>query len=174
MNLPRVEIILKMLILLLIASCLSGCQSKVIQDPDTCKINIPPGWKTQKNIDGIFLTAISPFEDKDDMFQENFNIVVEKIPSTMSVDKYYELNMKTLKRDFPTFLHNESGETTISGKNARWATYFLFANNTKLKAIVYLVTNNNLGYAIIFMATAESYSDYTTRFEAAIESFRFI
>jgi hypothetical protein len=160
---------------------LSSCDGKSAQalEPDRYfsrkhrfSIKFPETWKTEEGVYGTTVMSLSPLSKSSDRFQENVNVVVEKIPRSIELEKYVELNVKNLSQMLPSSKIIGRGETRINGEEARWLLVNFDFAGTKMKSIVYIVVHNGRGYAITCSAVPVTFSRYKNRFEEIAHSFR--
>ena len=112
-------------------------------------VAFPTNWKVNTNqANNILLIALSPLENAGDMFQENTNILVERVPSNMSLDEYYKINIKNLKVNVQSFKELSCTDVTIGGIAGKKALYTFTMDSHQIKTLFYVVIKNKLAYLI--------------------------
>ena len=89
------------------------------------KIKHPANWfETEVDFQGNHMIAfISPYKSLEDVFPEETNVVIGKIPKDLSFDSYYDGNIKVLRSVIRNFNLIETRPVTFSGIPAKEIIY---------------------------------------------------
>jgi hypothetical protein len=146
-----------------------------LYENDTEKISIqyPANWeKRVQEADYPFFMALSPFEDDQDNFRENVNIVTEPAAG-YTLEKYYQANLLSMKNILQDFKILLEGTAVINNNPAKWLIYNHTYNNNIIKVKAYFFHNGQNG--IVFTATANpaSFKKYEAVFDEIVSTLRF-
>ena len=138
------------------------------------KINYPAEW-TQQNRDDFIATGvmfISAPEDQHD-FQERVSVLVENLPSNISLDQYTEESLAEIKKlsDLGTDTPQIS---TLGKKQARKVIYRGEENGYPVTRMQSWLVEDQLAYVITYTASPEEYNTYLPTVEKMIQSFEII
>lgn len=133
---------------------------------DNFSIIAAEGWtKKDTSFSGLKCQFIrSPFENKDDRFQENLNVMTE-LCGEMDLETYYKA-MRTNLETLYGFFERKVSEKTINGmefKNLRYAHTY---GGIPLDVDLYVTVKDGIAYLI----TCSSYQDEMSRWQATFES----
>jgi hypothetical protein len=142
-------------------------------------IEFPADWQQAQDRDAERITAKSPKEGPDDMFQESIDLTgMQRIGRTTS--KGYRQFVETVLWLLPDFKKIDSGKTKINKMTARWIIY-TFADEDaksrrlpKLQAMLYFIVKGDDVFMIRGTATQESFDRYRPIFKQTIRSFRLL
>ena len=82
------------------------------------KIKYPKDWTIQEGLMGSLAAIISPLEDTNDKYRENFNIITENIPENIDLDKYKDASLELLNNLITNYKLLKSEKTNIMQKSA--------------------------------------------------------
>ena len=138
------------------------------------KINYPAEW-SQQNRDDFIATGvmfISAQEDEHD-FQERVSVLVENLPSDMSLAKYTEESLAEIKKlsDLGTDIPQIS---TVGNKEGRQVTYRGEENGYPVQRMQSWLVEDQLAYVITYTASPEKYDTYLPAVKKMIQSFEII
>jgi len=165
--------------LVFLSASLAGCSSgepepgRYYKKADGFSIRFPAEWEQKENVMGTVVMALSPTEGADDPFRENVNVVVEALPSPMTLDEYCNLSMTNLKKLLAVGQEPEVSDATLGGGKAKQVVYQTTVGQIGVKGALYVVVKGNRGYALTCSATPDSFDAYQARFEEIVGTFRF-
>ncbi len=131
---------------------------------DNFEITVPGGWLAQRTDSPTVFMLYSPIEEYD-TFQENGNLVVEKLPAKYSVKGYLEAGRESLKKFYGDFKLIEEGKNyqIISGNlNGNYVQQIMFAEMNGLDA-----------YVLTFSSNPENFDRYLETFKTIYKSFKY-
>lgn len=133
----------------------------------------PPNWtkEVENDADGKMVMFFSPLEGSNDQFRETINVVVERLPYRMSLDKYVEISNQNASREIPGIKIGRSTLTTINGRDAMREECTFRMNGVKLKSLVYVFVVGRRAYAISCGAEPHTYDRYLPLFEEVCGTF---
>lgn len=128
-------------------------------------ISIPTGWLAQYTDNATTFILYSPME-QDDTFQENANLVLEKLPQKYSVKAYLKAAQDNIRAVYGDFALVEEGGNyhIISGSY----------NDTMLMQIQYVAIKNDTAYILTFTSNPESFASYIDTFKSIQKTFKLL
>ncbi len=131
----------------------------------------PDYWLVEKELGGI-IVFLSPKENEEDYFQENFNIVVQNLSKNpMKLDEYTSVNIDYL----PDFIDNmniiDSGYTELSGYKAYKIIYTGKHMVYDLKWFQVWTVVDEIAFIATFTAEIEKYDIYISIIDSMMNSF---
>jgi len=137
------------------------------------KLNVacPDYWLVEKELGGIFV-FLSPKENEEDYFQENFNIVVQDLRSNpMKLEEYTSASIDYL----PDFIDNmdivDSGYTDLSGYEAFKIIYTGKHMVYDLKWFQAWTIVDDIAFIATYTAEIEKYDKYINIIDSMMTSF---
>jgi hypothetical protein len=114
---------------------------------------------------GCIIMGLSPLENEYDNFRENGNVVMEKLPASISYDEYTNANLETMKKIMTNFVVIETGDDVINGINCKRVVYTHSMNQLDIKVLAYFLVDGKEGYVLTFSASPASYDKYFSDFK---------
>jgi len=170
---------LSVLGLAFLSASLAGCSSgepepgRYYKKAEGFSIRFPAEWEQKENVMGTVVIALSPAEGADDPFRENVNVVVEALPSPMTLDEYFNLSRVNLGKLLTEARQPEIADARIGGEAAKRVVYQTTMGQIGVKGMLYVAVKGNRGYALTCSATPDSFDAYKARFEKIAGTFRF-
>lgn len=130
----------------------------------------PKNWEPKDNADGVMV--FSPLEGEGDKFAENVNVVVGS-SGGLSLQSYYDLNMKGLKGTFKDYKEVSTSEIEIDGVKAKRALVSYELEGIKVDASFYVLTKGQKGIAIVATGLFGQLDKYIEDFDNIAKSFKF-
>lgn len=166
--------------MVLAAAAWAGCSSSAPSEPgryvstkDKYSIVYPEGWELKEGMMGTSSIALSPQEGETDTFRENINVVVERLPTAMSLDRYHDANVTELKRILGEDAEIDVADVELGDVNARRLDYSMTMGQLRTRALAFLAVSGKRGYVITCSALPDTLDRYRGTFEEAAETFRF-
>lgn len=175
------------LVLALVAVLIvSGCSSKPV-DTDVkptnrvnvltdIQVTVPDGWESEVDEGKAGILYFSPLEDENDMYSENFGVVIEYLPRPMTLDIYLSTSIENLK----TYMGVDAGtpqSTTLAGLPAYKLEYDyeiegLGQEGDALKVVQILTIKDMKAYVITLGGEKAKFSQYEATFQQMVDSFK--
>lgn len=138
-------------------------------------IKPPKGWErndtTMMGSDVVFL--MSPREGVADNFQENVNVLTEKVYG-MEMDKYVDLNIRNMETGLNGFRKGSLTQKEMNGIDFTRLRYSHVSGIYTLDCEVYFVIEDGTAYVITCTAKAGQLDKWEGDFEEAVNSFRLL
>ena len=133
---------------------------------------IPPaGWETQEGTGMPGVAFLSPPQGPGDMFRENVNVVVEKLPSAMTTEEYAKACSDMMAIGMTDFRSVSETAVEVNGRTAmRYVSTYRVGSND-IKAISYLTAKGKKGYVITCTALPNSFDEFEKTFEECCRTF---
>ena len=139
------------------------------------EVEYPEVWSRQ-NRDDFFATGVtflSPLEDDSDEFKEQVSILVEDLPSDVSLEQYTEESIAEIKKLSDPNVGD--AQTVDLGENeGRQIIYIGEVNNNTVQRMQTWSIKDNRAYILTYTARPNSYNTYLPTVEKMIESFNII
>lgn len=136
-------------------------------------IKIPDSWDTKKAYLGTDIVAISPPEGPGDEFHENFNVLVQPLNESMTVDQFYQKSIPGFKTVTTEFRELSHGYCELDGKMSRWDIISHKMGPLTIKVLTYITIHNANGYVLTFSASEAKFGEYEQMFRNIADTFRF-
>ena len=136
-------------------------------------IKIPDSWDTKKAYLGTDIVAVSPSEGPDDDFHENFNVMVQPLNESLTVDQFYQKSIPGFKTITKEFREHSHGYVELDGKKARWDILSHKMGPLTIKVLAYITIHSTNGYVITFSSSEAKFSRYEEMFKNIADTFRF-
>ncbi len=151
---------------LLLFSLTVSAEDKMEIIIDKYSIKVPAGWlaeyKGAASANLFFL--YSPME-KDDTFQENINLTVEKLPKPYDFNAYYDAAVETLKSAFTEF--------KVLEKKENYHIYTAKIDATEVKQLQCIYINKLEAYVITCTSNPKDFEKFKNIFFEVTKSFKF-
>jgi|GEM_PF-2434191 len=168
--------------LLLFCLVIGGCSGRETRDPERYyddergfSVLFPDEWMLKKG-DGEndpFIEATSAWENDLDEFSEYVTVDVERLPSKMSLEEYFESSLQEQILNLPNFSEIDRAEARLGEIEARYVLFDVDFPEGRNRILGYAMVNEDRGYLLTFVAEAKKYGQYETVFKEIAESFRF-
>jgi len=133
--------------------------------------SVPSGWKKVDTVlAGIRLTAaLSP--DTAGQVRPNVSVTTESTGG-VSLDKYFDANVRRITGSVARFRMIGKGEKTIGGMRGRWVDFTgQMANKVELEQRLYIVVSQGTAYLITCTAAEGRWKRDEWRFNQVLDSF---
>jgi hypothetical protein len=133
---------------------------------ENAEIDVPLGWFAHYTKQPQLFFLYSPLEDDYDDFQENCNLMKEKLPGKYSMEEYMKASINAVKDVYTGLVIEETGKN-----------YYIFSgivNDIEVKQIQYYYIKNNIAYILTFTSAPETFTDYFAIFKKIAESFKIL
>lgn len=134
-------------------------------------LKLPEPWEIREGTMGAAVIVLSPQSGPSDDFTENVNVVVERLPKSMSA-KEYEVATRRMLSTLGDFAPIDEGACDIDGREAVWVVYSHRMKH-RMKVLMYVLTRGRKAYVITCTATPETFEEYEPVFREVARSFRF-
>lgn len=146
-------------------------QLQTITSPSGYSIEAPKSWKSLPSTGVVDVMLMAPIK-KGASFNSNINVVVEKLPGNISVQKYTQQSLKMMSMVFPNYVQLSSNKF-VAGITGEKIVYTGELNSgLKLQNCVYLFTAGRNGYVITGSSTPEIFATYEPQFDLIAQSFK--
>ena len=139
---------------------------------DGFSITGPQGWEKKTGEMGTEVMYLSPQEGAGDQFRENLNVVVEKLPSAMSLDGYLRAALPNVKKMLTDYDLLEQARTSINGVKAERMVFTHRMGAMEIKALQYYLVKDKRAYIVTCTANPDTYNRYLNDFEQACKTIR--
>jgi hypothetical protein len=144
---------------------------KPFNGPDF-EIDMPEGWEVQKGLMGTAIMATSAKEGPQDQFQENINITLENVPSSIGLDKYVEISIENAKKMLSDYKTVEQTKVTINGVEFCRIVALYNVGVVSIKGLLYVGIKDGGAYNVTCTASPETYDKFKAAFEKAVKSLK--
>jgi len=178
----KIALALPVLLLLVASGCVKESFAEVRPETITgttythpdhgFSITVPREWEV--NDSGFFGTAVmflSP-RGEGDAFQENVNVVVEKLPRNMTAEEYSNAAIGTMERIITDFKLLDSGRELIGGEEAFGGIYSMRLGKIRTKNIYYAIVQGRRAYVITCAAHPDTFNQYKGVLSGIAKTFR--
>ncbi|MBI4170245.1 MAG: DcrB-related protein [Candidatus Aenigmarchaeota archaeon] len=139
------------------------------------QMQYPASWTVNENAEGIVVAFVSPLEDKNDIFRDSVNVVMNDLSEQkLTMEDYTEFALQQLARTFPDALITEANDITLDGNPARKIVYTFQGQYGKLQVMQAWTIKDDLAYVITYTAQEEKFSAYRGTAEKMAASFKII
>lgn len=136
-------------------------------------IYYPENWEKLDNKLGTLVAFRSPLENKEDNFQDNFNIVIEDIDiNKMTLEKYNDFSILQLKKLFNNLEIIISEQVLINNNNAYKNLFKMQQGIYNLKTQQIYLLKRNKAYIFTFTSTESDYEKYILIIDKMINTMR--
>ena len=139
------------------------------------QVDYPQAWSKQ-NRDDFFATGaifFSPLTNEADRFKEKVSVLVENLPSDLSLAAYTEQSLAEIRQLSDPDI-GSAAEITLGTDEGRQITYRGEENGLTVQRMQVWSLNGNQAYVITYTALPEDYDRYLPTVEKMIESFETI
>ncbi|MCX6089816.1 MAG: trypsin-like peptidase domain-containing protein [Candidatus Atribacteria bacterium] len=137
-------------------------------------LKYPNSWTStiQTLMNQEVVAFLAPTDNPQDVFRENLNILIENLPSEMSLQNYFSLTMDQLKT-FPDVQFRENYDATISGQPGKVLVYSRTLDGKELTYSQVYIIRGIKAYVLTFTAESTQYSHYQPEFQQILSRFHF-
>lgn len=134
----------------------------------------PNDWeiKTEGLLGATVVQALSPLEEKGDLFRENVNVSVEELSKDMGLSYYREITFENIARALGEFREIERNDFTLDGRKAVMTVFTHRSGALRLKVMLCLVVERHRGYVLVGTATEKSFPEYKPVFFRILRSMK--
>ena len=139
------------------------------------KVERPELWSIQ-NRDDFFATGVTffaPLENDSDGFKERVSILVEDLPSDVSLEQYTEDSIAEIKKLSDPNV-GDAQTVNLGTNEGRQIIYIGEVNNNTVQRMQTWAIEDNRAYIVTYTARPDSYNTYLPTVEQMIESFETI
>jgi eukaryotic-like serine/threonine-protein kinase len=137
-------------------------------------IRYPQGWEKREGALGTAVLLLSPREGTSDEFQENVNVLVQKVPDKMSLEEYSKLSIEQAPKLITGFRLLDQGSTTLGESPAHRIHYRGEQGAFHLEWEQVWSVLEGQAFIITYTAERDRYQMYRPTAEAMIASFRLL
>lgn len=137
------------------------------------QIQYPAGWALMETPPhGVDTLARSPHDGDNDAFQENMNVVVEKLPQAMTTPEFAMATTAGMQQLIKGFELISTNEVRLEdGTQAIEAVYKSHFQSELHHIATMLADKSDHGYVITGTASPDAFADYAPRFRQSAKSF---
>ncbi|MFH2139103.1 MAG: hypothetical protein ABII88_11455 [Candidatus Omnitrophota bacterium] len=157
---------------------LNGCTKKE-KDPDRFyssiygfSIKFPQGWQTTQDKDTV-VSALSPFEDDQDILQEAVGVIAQNHYLPILLDDWFASVRSEARETILRYREIETGQMVIGDINLKWIKRSYFDDIGEIVDKSYCFVKGNRGYIISCNSQPDKFSKYEKLFEESVKTFRF-
>ena len=136
-------------------------------------VSYPSNWEqvTQNYQNQIINGFLAPYDNQNDTFRENLNVIVETYQSPIQLDNYYQWNINQLKA-FPDIQILGNYDALVSGVPSKILIYSRSQSGKNLTFSQIFLVQGNTGYILTFTAESDKYQAYQPIFQQIMDRFR--
>lgn len=136
-------------------------------------VSYPSNWEqiTQNYQNQIINGFLAPYDNQNDTFRENLNVIVETYQSPIQLDNYYQWNINQLKA-FPDIQILGNYDALVSGVPSKILIYSRSQSGKNLTFSQVFLVQGNTGYILTFTAESAKYQAYQPIFQQIMDRFR--
>ena len=134
------------------------------------KIKYPKDWTIQEGLMGSLAAIISPLEDTNDKYRENFNIITENIPENIDLDKYKDASLELLNNLITNYKLLKSEKTNIMQKSAYKIMYTGVQGKFNLEFVQIFSILEKKSIVFTFVTEENKYSKFESIIDEMIKS----
>ena len=138
---------------------------------DGFAISFADTWERITNHEYASVIFTSPFEDENDIFNENINVIAEYLPHA-SVERYLADTKAAIGAVGGKIL--SSGDVFIYGKQSKWIIYELSIGFFDLKYKAFFLVEDSTGFAITCTSEQKTFDKYVNLFDLIAKSFNVV
>jgi len=160
------------------ATCLAGCSSKPAKPgqytskKDAFTITGPASWEKAEGKMGTAVVFLEPQAGASDTVRENLNVIVEKLPAAMGLDKYVKLSKENMAKIVTDFSEVSSARVKLGENDAQRIVYQHRMGVFNFKCLLYLVVHGGRAYVLTCTAAVDEYEDHEPIFEKTCKTFQ--
>lgn len=139
---------------------------------DDYTLTCPDSWEKKTDYMGTDVMFLSPLEGPGDEFQENVNVIVEKLPSGMGLEQYVKISLKNAKQILTDYAILENSTVQLNGLDAQRFLISHRMGNMKLHALVYVIVKGRKAYTVTCTALDNTYEQYEQQFDDICKTFK--
>ncbi|NLJ38044.1 MAG: trypsin-like serine protease, partial [Candidatus Atribacteria bacterium] len=136
-------------------------------------VSYPSNWEqiAQNYQNQIINGFLAPYDNQNDTFRENLNVIVETYQSPIQLDNYYQWNINQLKA-FPDIQILGNYDALVSGVPSKILIYSRSQSGKNLTFSQIFLVQGNTGYILTFTAESDKYQAYQPIFQQIMDRFR--
>lgn len=136
-------------------------------------VSYPSNWEqiAQNYQNQIINGFLAPYDNQNDSFRENLNVIVETYQSPIQLDNYYQWNINQLKA-FPDIQILGNYDALVSGVPSKILIYSRSQSGKNLTFSQVFLVQGNTGYILTFTAESDKYQAYQPIFQQIMDRFR--
>ena len=121
---------------------------------------------------GMTVVFLEPRSDPSDTFRENVNVVVEKLPTGINLDRYVKVSNENMLKLMTDYSEASSERVKLDENDAQRIVYQHRMGVFNLKCLLYLVVRNGRGYVLTCTARDNEYENHEATFEKTCKTFK--
>lgn len=135
-------------------------------------VSYPSNWEqiAQNYQNQIINGFLAPYDNQNDTFRENLNVIVETYQSPIQLDNYYQWNINQLKA-FPDIQILGNYDALVSGVPSKILIYSRSQSGKNLTFSQVFLVQGNTGYILTFTAESDKYQAYQPIFQQIMDRF---
>jgi len=175
-------------ILLLLSGCsafrkkeaveeLPGFPAKHIGADYAFEMKFPSTWKIggkRYMAPNEILLATCPPKGKDDFFEEEASVRIERISGPMDTDEFFRTDLEFARELLQDFEIHRAGWVKSNNLNWRWELVSYTIRAVKVKIFRLVAVRNGIVYLLAFRCQADQFDDAADDFLSIAQSFRLI
>jgi len=135
-------------------------------------VSYPTNWEKREYVrDSLVFMALSPPDNAQDNFRENFNIVRETAPS-YTFEKYYRVNLDSMRTGLADFTVISEGTKTINQRPGKWLIYTHKYEGIALKVKAYFFHDGKTGFVYTATASPDTFRRYEPIFDEIVSTLK--
>jgi len=157
---------------LLVITITAKAQEFSTLSKSTYSIKYPSTWIADENADAKNFTIKSPTEGQEDVFVENLNLAIEKLPTFgYTAQEYAAFSKSYLPQKIKNFTVLTNKKGTL-GKDSWFMEFKGLQNNKKLQWKQYYIVVNSKVHILTFTAEPAQYKNYLPVVNAMMASYK--
>lgn len=136
-------------------------------------IKFPEGWEQQEGQMGAAVIALSPQSSPRDLFRENVNVVIARLPRKMTSQEYLDHELSQMKLVLSDYKLSRTGDARLDGRDGKYIVFYHKMGRLRFKVLTYAVTKGKKAYIITCTSNTKTFNKYKPEFEEIADSFKF-
>lgn len=133
-------------------------------------ITLPKGWEVGKSSGKDTFVAIEDFENPEDTFRENLNLITTDLDQEVDLQTLYNLNVDNAEKMLKEFKAWEVDKTSLSEIPAMRLIYSFAYGDATLKNMVYIAVHDGKMYTLTLATEEKAFDEHKKEFEEIARS----
>ncbi len=127
-------------------------------------LTFPAGWEIKHDYMGCAIMGLSPLENEYDNFRENGNLVIEKLPQSVTATEYNKLSVNVMGNMLTNFEIISTSPAVIKEYNCSKMIYTHTMGQVNIKVLCFFIVDGKDGYVLTFSASTENFDKFLPEF----------
>jgi hypothetical protein len=135
------------------------------------KIRYPSSWERDPGDGGVVMYFFSPLASEKDVFRDFAFVFVEDLPSDVTLDRYLELNLETIKAEWEGAVFGDTEQVLMSDLPGYKVVFTSPYMDLETKVLFAFTIHEGKAYMFWFTAEQESFAGYMPQIQEMLDSF---